>query len=258
MQTGDYITNRWLVDAVMHICESHAIELKTYSDDWIIELRKNDIVARIIGYKFSLNNSASAQLAQDKVGTFQVLQSADIAAVPHILLRTKAGETANYSQWQDVVLKPLTGTSGHMVKAYDSEQSARTVANGSSVEAWTLSPRLNILKETRVILLDGDVLLSYEKRAVATDGLKMFNLSQGAIPLDVDPNEEIIHLAQRAQLILGLRLCAVDIVELETGEEMVMEVNDGLMMEYYSRHSQNNTQRAYAVYDRIIKTMMEL
>lgn len=258
MQTGDYITDRWLVEALTQICESYAIELRTYSDNWILELRKNDTVARIVGYKFSLNDSAAAQLAQDKVGTFQVLQAADIAAVPHILLRTKAGETSTHSAWHDVVLKPLTGTSGHMVTAYDSEQTARAAANSSSVEAWTLSPRLNILRETRVILLDGDVLLSYEKRAVATDGLKMFNLGQGAIPLDVDLGEKITHLAQRAQLTLGLRLCAVDIVELETGEVMVMEVNDGLMMEHYSRHSRNNMQRAYAVYEKITKTMMEL
>ncbi len=128
----------------------------------------------------------------------------------------------------------------------------------SSVEAWAISPRLDIQKETRLVILDGNVLIGYDKHPQDIDGLKMFNLGKGATPIDIIPTDDMIHIAVRAQRALGLRVCAVDIVELSDGSHMILEVNDGIMMERYSRYSKYNQQNAYKAYEAIIAAMLEV
>ena len=256
MQQGDYIVDRQMVRTIREICDERGASLTTYSDDWILEIKKNGRIGRIFGYKFSLNNSASANLAQDKVGAYEVLVRANIPAVPHQLLRTKAGRSDYPSDWGTVVIKPLVGTSGHLVQALAKREDVDVAIKKSGVEAWAISPYLAIQSETRLIMLDGAVLLSYGKRPAESDGLKMFNLGQGATPQDLAPSESMVQLAVSAQESLGLRVCAVDIVQLVSGEQMILEVNDGIMMEHYSRHSQDNKKQSYEVYNSIVDTML--
>ncbi len=257
MQQGDYIVDRRMVQMIRAICHEREATLTSFSSDWILEIRKGDRTGRVFGYKFSLNNSASANLAQDKVGAYEVLSAANIPAVPHQLLRTKIGEVAYPLEWKDVVLKPLVGTSGHLVQAFTNKSDVYAAIRDSSVEAWALSPRLDIQREMRLVVLDGRVLLSYEKHPTQSTGLTMFNLGQGATPEGIVPSDSMVQLAVAAQSTLGLRVCAVDIVETSGGEQMILEVNDGIMMEYYTRHSEANAKRSYDAYDKIISSMID-
>ncbi|MBI3889378.1 ATP-grasp domain-containing protein [Candidatus Saccharibacteria bacterium] len=256
MQQGDYIVDRRMVQLIRQICYERGATLTSYCDNWIFDIRKGDSVGRIFGYKFSLNNSASANLAQDKVGAYEVLEAAHIPAVPHRLLRTKVAELTIPEAWNEVVLKPLVGTSGHLVQAFASKSDVYAAIQQSSVEAWAISPRLDIVREARLIVLDGHVLLSYDKRPAQSTELKMFNLGMGATPKDITPTKTMVELAVVGQAALGLRICAVDIVETASGEQMILEVNDGIMMEYYSRFSKENDLRSYTVYDEIIGAML--
>lgn len=257
MQHGEYVTDRWLVRAIQQICQERDITLKCYSDDWILEIHQANTVGRIFGYKFSLNNSASANLAQDKVGAYEVLAAANVPAVEHRLLRTKAGRSSFPQEWDEFVLKPLIGTSGHLVQSFTDQTEARYVMEKSGVEAWAVSPRLAIQNETRIIILDDHVLLSYKKHPQKTDRLKMYNLGKGAVPEDILPTNSMVELAMCARRALGLRVCAVDIVEIDDGRQIVLEVNDGIMMEYYSRYSKTNQEHAYNVYEKIISAMID-
>lgn len=258
MQSGEYVVDRLLVRIVQSICREQGIIFRSYSDDWILELTKNDIQKRICGYKFPLNDSAAATIAQDKVAAYQVLLAGGVAAVEHVLIRTKATR----EQWPEIlmpngfVLKPLMGTSGHGVHAFNTTDDAKRAVAQTSIEAWALSPRLDIVSETRYVMLDGEVLVAYDKQPTQHDGLVMFNLSKGAKPHVIQPDETQKTIAQKAMKVLDLRMAAVDIIKISSGEIMVLEVNDGFMMEYFARTSPEYEQIAYDVYGKIIAAMM--
>lgn len=259
MEQGEYIVDRWMVQILRDICAERGISFDSYSDDWLLELASNNTTHRVFGYRFDLNDSVSASIAQDKVATYQVLSKANIPAVPHVLVRTKVSHADHtvMGDWQKVVIKPLVGTSGHGVHLFDDINAAATHIEESPIAAWAAAPFVDIIREIRVILLDGAPLLIYEKQPVTIHGLKMFNLGLGATPKDIEISDELLQLAISAQKELGLRLSTIDIVEDETGRSHVLEINDSIMMEHYARHSPENKWRAVSVYDAIVDAMLE-
>jgi hypothetical protein len=260
MQNGLYIIDRWMVGMIRDICRDRGINFRTFSDDWVLELEKVSHVRRVIGYQFDLNDAVAAHIAQDKVAAYQILASRDIPVVSHFLLRTKTGDAQWQAvNWQEgVVVKPLMGTGGHGIGLYKNEEEAKVTIHSSGIEAWAASPLQNVLREVRIILLDGKRLLSYQKKPVIhNDGLKVFNLSQGAAVLPYEPDEEVQELARRAQKAISLRICAVDIFQLETGEWEILEVNSGLMMENYARSSEDNKRLTIELYRRVVDTLFK-
>lgn len=260
MQKGEYIIDRLLPSIIEEICLQKGIELSKLSDDWVLRLEKGDKLGHIIGYKFSLNGSAEAEIAQDKVATYEILSTGGINAVEHRLVRTKASDVFGWESMFDkgsVVAKPLDGTSGHGVRVcHDAEEVKEYVAD-SGIEAWAISPLLDIDKEIRVILLDGEPLICLKKNHVLIDGLKVFNLSKGATAERVLIDKSIVDLAKSAAVRMNLRLAAVDIVVLDSGETAVLEINDGFMMENYARMSRENLKEVKQVYNRVVARMME-
>jgi glutathione synthase/RimK-type ligase-like ATP-grasp enzyme len=256
----EYITDRLLVRILKKICENNDITLRSFSDDWLHVLSKKSAVGKILGYKFSVNDSVASAIAQDKVATYQLLTNYGIVAAPHFLVRTKATTNAEWTShpWKTgMIIKPLTGTGGHAIRLFYEVEAAMEYMEQTGIEAWAVSPYLDILSETRLIMLDGDVLLSYEKIPVMHGDVKMFNLGLGAMAEDAPASNEMIKAAQKAMKTLGLRLAAVDMIELATGEKMILEVNDGIMMEYYMRSSPAHEKRGYEVYEEIILATLE-
>lgn len=256
---GEFIVDRWLVKIVRDICAERGIEFHDYSEGWLLELRKGGQVRRILGYRFALNDSVAAGIAQDKVATHEVLKLAGLPSVPHTLLRTKVSPVHRevLTAWDKVVVKPLSGTSGHGVRLFDNADTAIDWIESTTINAWAASPFVAIEREIRVIMLDQKPLIVYEKLPVVVHNLPMFNLGQGATPRDMTPDEELLQLAARAQETLGLRLSTVDIVETVSGERQVLEINDGVMMENYARFSSENKQRTIQTYGAIIDAMMQ-
>lgn len=259
MQSGQFIAERLMPKMIREICEERGISFTSFSDDWLLHLEKDGKVARILGYKFSLNDSVAAGTAQDKVASYELLKYYDIPAVPHYLIRTKASE-ADWKNlpWQDgMVVKPLSGTSGHGVAKIFSADDAEAWMKKWGIEAWAASPFVEIKREVRLVLLDDEVLLAYEKQPVEIDGLKFFNLGKGAIAKDCRAADSEVELARKAKTALGLRLCAVDIIELADGTWQVLEVNDGIMMENYARQSVKNEKTAERVYFDIVEAVVD-
>lgn len=247
-----------MVSIIREICTERNISFSSLSDDWIIELTKDSVTKRIIGYSFSLNDAVAASIAKDKVATYLLLNKAKIPSVPHVLLRPKVTEAQKkpMDQWEKIVVKPLEGTSGYGVKLLDKADAAVDWVESSGIPAWAASPFVPIKREIRFILLDQKTLIVFEKEAVVIEGLKMFNLGLGATPKDVTPDQQMLMIVAHAQAALGLRLGAVDIIETEAGEYKVLEVNSGFMMEHYMRHSEDNFKKGYSAYERIIDEIM--
>lgn len=251
---GEYIKDRWIVKMIQELCEQKGIAFSSWSDDWILELQKDDKIHRVIGYRFGLNDSVSASISQDKVATYTILKAKGIAATQHELVRTKVSALNKqvFGDWGSVVIKPLVGTSGHGVYKFDGVDDAVDHIESSTIQAWAASPYIDIVSETRVILLDGTPLLCYKKQPVQINGLNMFNLGLGATAVDTIPDSDLLRLAQSAQLALGLRLAAVDVIETQDGRRSILEINDAVMTEHYSRQSAANAMRAKSVYGAII------
>lgn len=257
MQSGQFITERLMPKMIREICDARGILFTSFSDDWLFHMEKNGKVARVLGYKFSLNDSVASSITQDKVATYQLLNHFTIPVVPHFLIRTKANETDwKRLPWQEgMVIKPLSGTSGHGVKLCYSAEEAEVWMKKWGIEAWATSPFVDIKREVRVVLLGDEIVLSYEKQPVEIDGLRFFNLGKGAIAVEYQVAESEAELARRAKNVLGLRLSAVDIIELRDGSWQILEVNDGIMMENYARQSPKNKKVAKQVYEAIVAAL---
>lgn len=251
---GEFIQDRWIVNALREVATEKNMPFKSWSDDWIIQLGESDNNLRIIGYRFALNDSVAASIAQDKVATYTILHEQGVAAVPHELVRTKVSQVNKNSMkgWDRIITKPLVGTSGHGVRLHGSVFSAVEFIENSPIQAWAASPYVDIETETRLILLDGELLLAYEKQPVIINDLKMFNLGLGATAIDIEPDERQLNLARSAQASMGLRLCAVDIIRSVNGDVSVLEINDAIMMEHYARQSVINKSRVVSVYRSIV------
>ena len=257
MVTGEYIKDRWLLKALQHICHEQSIDLTSFSNDWLFELSRGCVTRRVLGYKFDLNSSVAAQTTEDKVAASMILAAHDVPTVPHTLVRTKnTTYDWQHPDWHQVVVKPLVGSGGIGVKLFQNQDEAGTWMTSQIVDGWAISPFVSIQREVRLIVLDSEVLLAYEKHPVMIDGLLMFNLGLGATPSKIIPSNQLQLLAKKACNVLALRLAAVDIIELKSGELKVMEVNDGIMMEHYAQTSKEYEQDALRVYSTIISTMM--
>lgn len=257
MVTGEYIKDRWLVKALRRICNEESIAITSFSNDWLFELSKAGVTRRVVGYKFDLNSGVATQTTEDKVASSMILAAHGVSAVPHTLVQTK-NTTYDWKNphYDQVVVKPLIGSGGIGVKLFENQDKAERWINIQTTDGWAISPFVSIKREVRLIVLDGQILLAYEKHPVMIDGLLMFNLGLGATPNKITPSDELQSLAKKACNVLALRLAAVDIIELENGELNIMEVNDGIMMEHYALVSDEYERDALQVYATIISTMM--
>lgn len=262
---GEFIVDRLLPKIVREICEKRAIAVRSYSDDWVLRLEKDEVVKWIVGYVMDINSSGAVQISSDKVACYQVLATENIPCFEHYLARSRAMEkflSRNLTMFDDaipVVAKPLSSSSGLGVMPCQNIAAAKTYIMNQPTGDWAISPRYDITREMRYFMLDGKALLVYEKTKPSDNhGLPMFNLGQGAIAQMIQPDETLASLAASAQDSIGLRLCAVDIAELEGGTHKIVEVNSGFMMEHFARQSDEYYQLAYDLYEKIIVTMMKL
>ncbi len=264
MQTGAYIAERLLPQIVAAYCERTGLSCQVFSDEWVLRLARGETIRWVVGDNFDLNTAAASKVAQDKVATYAALSAASIAAAPHYLVRSLLQEPIHIRELHkelggvSVVAKPLRGVAGRGVNRFHTVDDALAMIRGSGEPAWALSPHYNLQSEYRLIMLDGELLLAYEKTN-ATDraGLKLFNLSLGAVPMEIQ-NEgllnELTGIARQVMHALALRLAAVDIVRMPDRLLKVLEVNDGITMEHYARYSAANRQRTIEIYETIVAT----
>lgn len=258
MQDGEVIASRYLDVLIPEIAGELGISCRSFSSNWVHQLVIGGKRAEIFGYKFGVNGAAAAAIAGDKVATSDILNQAGVPAINHILIHNRQGNLQRYgSVAGEVVVKPLSGSGGWGVQKFASQHDAEEMIAESARFAWAVSPYCDITREIRMIVLDGEILLAYEKTSpIIREGLKMFNLGAGARPLDIEPHQTLSDIAHQAMYALNLRLASIDVVELAGGEYQIMEINDGIMMEHYMRQSEDHRQRGKQVYTKIMKALV--
>jgi glutathione synthase/RimK-type ligase-like ATP-grasp enzyme len=254
MQDNQVFRQRMLDRVLPEVADELGIGYRSFSKDWVHHFTKGGKQAEVFGYKFSINNAAASATADDKVATAALLEAANVPCIPHVLVYNHKGQIDRYASVEgEVVAKPLRGMSGAGVLRFPSQQEAERYMLETARFAWTVAPYRTITREIRSIVLDGDILLTYEKRqSIVEDGkVTMFNLKYGAQPTDIIAEGEVRDITLRAMKALNLRVAAVDVVEVN-GEYEVLEINSGITMEHYMRMSEQHYGRGKDVYTKII------
>lgn len=256
-------------------CGRAGVELDRLDDGWTHVLTRAGETRVVVGHVFDLNSASTAELCNDKVALSAFLASRAVAHVPHRLVSMYV--EADDESWPRVgapgdvaaaalagferdgiapplVIKPIRGTGGDgVVLAVDPQEAATALAACLEHEGMAaVSPYLEIEREVRVVVLDGEVLCALDKERGEDF---RHNLSAGgrATELPVVP-DELRELALRSVGLVGLRLGVVDCVEVERAWS-VLEMNKGTRLVSWSRQSDRERERAVEVYERIVAAL---
>ncbi|MCI6676164.1 MAG: hypothetical protein MSG78_04550 [Clostridiales bacterium] len=166
------------VKIIKEICKEEDIQLISYSSDWAFQLEKNGVKNFILGYQFGLNRAVSQQISADKAVASEVMTQNHVPNVehrcfmaPHMFRFT--GENGNWKQmramlekYKDIVCKDNEGTGGYLVFHVKTQRQLEEAAQQifASADAMAISPYYEIEKEYRVILLDEQVQIAFEKK----------------------------------------------------------------------------------------------
>ncbi len=255
------------------ICQENQIDLTWLSSDWLAVMQRDGQERHVLGYgKFDLNPAASSMAADDKYVTFEILRQKAVPVIEHAMLyqNSTVGEfvegrnTPEYiaeyfaKHNQRIVIKPNAGQCGmgvSLVTALDQVPAVLEEVFWQSFSA-SMCPFYNIAHEYRVIMLDGEARLIYQKNR--QDDNWKFNLSQGATVSRVDDEDlwqELTGLAQRAARAIGLRFCSVDIIrDAESHNLLIIEINSGVATAHYLEQFPEDYAKVKAIYrDAVLK-----
>ena len=254
---------RNLHSLVQDACDRRGIEVAAYSDGWVLELKKNTEIHRIVGAQFDFNDQAAVAIACDKVAASVLFEQAGIPHIPHYLLQSIGAPTMNHEllsgmlQTAPVVIKPLKGSRGEFVsKVHTAEAAVDLLAQGHET-AWAVSPFVDIAAEIRLIVLNGEVCVAYKKiNPPIINELKVFNLNKGATAEQIKQeniNPEYRKLAISAMHTIGLKFGAVDLViPVDSSEVSVLEINAAFSLAHYQKTNTATAHEVAVLYDRVV------
>lgn len=257
---------------IYQICQEEGIKMQLLCNNWIKRLEKNHTVKYITGHKFGLNSQSAGLIADDKYSTYSTLEYAGIPAVEHVIMYDFAN-SQSYAKGRNslvyvkdyfenhskhIVIKPACGSGGQQVYQVTDEQKLlpTLIDIFSNHPTACLSPFYEIRKEYRVILLDQEARLAYQKSLPNQKNWK-FNLQQGAQATAI-PKEKlnsILPIARLAAEKLDLRFCSVDIIETAETEYLVLEVNSGVMIDNYLQQHPDQLDLVKAIYRDAVRKM---
>jgi glutathione synthase/RimK-type ligase-like ATP-grasp enzyme len=242
------------------------IKCTHFSDPRLVKLQKDNKTRFIFGYLFDINPEAAAEVVNDKSAMYEVMLDAGIAAVPHYILSNGVKPTVELSdlaklfeRQESLVIKPNGGNKGDMIAKFNNAEDAFAYIKANPKVWWCAAPYVDILREIRLIVLNGAVRLACEKVQPKTiNGLKMYNLTLGATAKMLsasDIDRTVVDLAVHAMAVVGLSMGAVDIVFTSDGNPLLLEINDGFSMERFALSSNKARQGVVRFYEQAIEEM---
>lgn len=180
-------STRNFVKIIKEICIEEAIEMRSFSYDWIFKLHKNGVFNYIIGYQFGLNNSSVHSICCDKSAASEIMTSFDIPNVEHYFFMSPIAQkyVGQHGSWngmldllnkhEKLVCKANQGTGGNQVycvtNQYELEKAVFNIFKKS--RSLAISPYYEIENEYRIIVLNGEIKLIYTKQRpnVVGDGV---------------------------------------------------------------------------------------
>lgn len=156
------------------------LQVRHLAEEWAIELSSSEKKKFIVGYTFPLNNSACYKIVRNKNLCSEILNNLNIPNVPHHTIYSPRHLEKHHSLEGNIqllesyiklynfpfLLKKNNTTKGDGVYLIQNRtQLEGCLANLYHTEAaFSLSPLRRNIREFRVIVLDGESLLIYEKK----------------------------------------------------------------------------------------------
>lgn len=245
-------------------CSEYGVTLKPLQDGWFVELEKNGITKWVIGHQLGLNNEISVKITRDKVLTYDILHRANIPAIPHYLVKSSVDDKpklrANSPIAKDAcyLLKPLCGSQGKGISLHQNIHTAMAAAEWSVMPELAISPLLHIVSESRIIVLDDEIMLSYCKvQPQMVNEVPMFKLAYGSSVAEGTPDIEMTDLAVNAAKACRARFVAVDIAVLEDGRKIIVELNSAFSIDRYAKISNKSYRQVVQVYKRALTKLFD-
>ena len=183
--------DRMLVKIVKEIAEENDIQFNGISDNWIIELEKNEKKYFIYGYVFENNNASITYILKDKNALAEILLKHGVPAVEHHYFYKNLNSVFEnfedesnpilqmFNRYKKLVLKNNMGTGGDSVYFVDSLEELKDVCLKlkNKFHSFSVCPFYDIKHEWRVIMQNFQPTVIYEKiRAfVVGDGVSSAN-----------------------------------------------------------------------------------
>lgn len=255
---------------IYEICDKENIKYSEFSNGWIIELVRGNVIRHIVGMRFPLNDYATATILNDKYATYSVLKEHNIPIINHKMFfnpDTREGyvsdfkdeiEIDNYLKNQDngsIIIKANLGSGGTEVYKCASVDEIHSCLNElfTSNNSVSICPFYDIKCEYRLIYLENECKLIFGK--VAPKNAWKHNLAQGAEIIEVTDKEVINDLrkiADEVVRVLNCKFVSIDIAQLKDDKLLVMEVNASVSLMKYSDFSESNLKQAKKIYRQAI------
>lgn len=253
----------YFCDILTDLCREEKIELTWLSNFKVAKLCRGQEKHYIVLESFGLNSATAVAITNDKYATYCVLSDEKVPVIEHTLCygsdnsrdyakgrNTLAFVQEFFEQHEgDIVLKPNSGCAGkdvyHITERSQLADLLQKVCPGDN--SASLCPFYDIAAEYRVIWLDDEPRLIYQKQRQAD---WRFNLSNGAKSIDVTDTtlrQELVKIARAAVAAIGLRFCSVDIIQTE-GKLLVLEVNSGVTSYNYLTQHPDRYPQVQAIY----------
>lgn len=225
----------------------------------------------VIWFDVGLNSSLSRRKVSDKAMCYKILDDAGIPSVEHWFVMSPGKGIYNvggvyetlYRMFEEsesgLVLKPNDGGAGKNVMLVRSLVELDAVAtdlfaNGISV---AVSPYYHYDVEYRVVVLDGEVMMSFGKRK--PEGDFKHNLSSGSsvemVPRDIE--DELVKLAIDAAEALDSRFCTVDVIDHPELGLKVMEVNNTVTLKRVAAAGDDWKELSVLSYEKALSKVIE-
>lgn len=165
------------VKLIKEICLENQISLQSFGGDWGFLLEKNGKRGYIMGYQFGLNTAVSKDICTDKSIASEIMEQDGIPCVEHICFMAPhmfsyVGGNGNWRElvkllekYKTIVCKDNGGTGGNQVYLVRNQKELELASDHifQKADAMAVSPYYAIHDEYRVILLDQEVELIFQK-----------------------------------------------------------------------------------------------
>ena len=164
---------------IKQIALENNLSYEVLSCDLIIKLTKDNKIRYINGYKFGLNSHSLGLILDDKYATYELLNSLNIKVCKHHILFRPNNHNSyakNYNSFKycydlflkynkNVILKVNNGTCGDVVYHITTKNKLKKIYNYLLKYDFSISlcPYYNVKNEYRVILLNNEIKIIYEK-----------------------------------------------------------------------------------------------
>jgi glutathione synthase/RimK-type ligase-like ATP-grasp enzyme len=227
--------------------------------DYIYRVKRGNQSFVMLDTEIGLNNSSSAKVARSKSGTYDVLNNANIPVIEHVFLLNpnsrfckidpySLADICFYRFHEHIVVKPDNGAQGrHVYKINNNTMLKQKLDLLFSLElSIAISPYYEAGLEYRIVTLNNEPRIFLAKRRTTS---WKHNLVEGAVSINVDTDKLPIlaEIASRSAKALDLEICSVDILETNQGL-FVIEVNDKVMLDEYTKHEQHRREQVSAFY----------